>query len=1338
MYQWRTFQLLKRKLIIRGSGGGGGGGGGSPRAPVESADSLRSKSTAKIVDLNSEGEIEGLIGGAKGIYLDETPIQNEDGSYNFKGVEFQTRNGTQDQTYIPGFNTVENEFFVSVKVVKDSPIVRSVVNTAVDAVKVRIAIPQMLTSNPTTGDITGSTVRYTIELRPDGGSYSTVVDQTVTGKTTSKYQKSHLIELTGNAPWDIRITRVTDDDKNVNVQSSIYFEAITHIVNAKLRYPNSAITALKIDSSQFGNVPQRAYKMRGIKVKIPDNATVDPITGSLSYSGSWGGDFVVAWTTNPAWILYDLLTSERYGLGSYLTETQIDKWGLYTIGRYCDEKVSDGNGGLEPRFSCGCLYIQDQSEAYTIIQNISSIFRGMSYWASGAFTVTQDSPSDPVVQFSQANVLEGKFIYQGSGSKARHSVALVTYNDPQDFFKQKVEYVEDSEAIRTLGYVPTQVYAVGCTSRGQAHRLGKWIIYTERYETETITFRLGIEGSLVRPGQVFSVLDKLRAGKRRSGRIFTATISQVIIDYPLEGDLTGGEIACMLPNGQLETRTITAISDKTISVTPDFSTAPQAHSIWGVSSTDLEPQLFRAISVIEADRGVYEVTGLAYNESKFNAVENDLALEQRTITTLTARPSAPENLQANESLYSVGGSIKNKVVLSWDRVNDAVEYHVNYRRENGNFVALPTLYSNEVEILDVSEEKYFFQVVALSALGIKSPAATLEKQLYGKTAAPKDVENFSLFPNGNVAFLTWKQSTDLDVIQGGFVRLRHTPRLTGALWGSSVDIIDFVPGSDTFATAPLLEGTYLAKFVDSSGNESETEAIAITTVPFPSGLNVVESVVETASFAGLHRSTEYNPDLGLTLTTSVLWDDLPLIDDILRLIDWPSDVIAFGRYFFENTVDLGQPFTSNLTALIKTLSFDVGLLIDDILEPIDDWTDFDGANVAATNAKLYVRTTVKDPNPSVTRATTGTYFDKDFIVRTAAIDVARQSYDPADPFVDPAILIEDAIDNKLLRSEDFTHADWQFAGTTNYTRTANATTAPDSNTTADSVVVVNTLSSFDATSPNQEVTKATSVKPYTFSVFVKNLGSGGAHIRMIFDSGAANYHSAKFDLVNGDILEITSGGTVADATATILSLPNNWYRITVSGNSDTSALVRCQIFATDVLGASFTGDGTKGLYLWGAQLEESLTASSYIPTTSAVVTRAQDVLISDPEWTAWKPFFTGSYLARAYQFRIDLSTTVSSQNIAVQELEVTIDMPDRTESHEGWVSGLANPFHIDFDYEFNAVPAIGIITHNLASGDYYVVSNKTTTGFDIVFKNASNTVVSRTFDTVVKGYGLKG
>lgn len=968
------------KKTIKGSGGGGGG---SPRTPVESQDSLRSRNTARILDLISEGEIEGIVGGNKGVYLDETPLENEDGTTNFQGIEVQTREGTQDQTYIPGYNTVENEFFVNVKIVKDVPVVRSIVNPAVDAVKVRIAVPQLTSQNTSNGDISGFSVNYTIELQSNGGGYVEVLDQTITGKTTSKYQRSHLIELTGDAPWDIRVTRVTADDASINQQSGIYFEALTHVINAKLRYPNSALVGIKIDSSQFSNVPQRAYKTRGIKVRIPDNATVNDVDGSLTYSGeSWSGDFVVAWTTNPAWILYDLLISERFGLGSYLTEDQVDKWGLYTIGRYCDERVDNGFGDTEPRFSCGCLYLQEQTEAFTAIQNLTTIFRGMSYWATGSISVTQDSPSDPVAQFTQANVVDGRFTYMGSSGKVRHSVALVTYNDPDDFYRQKVEYVEDADAIRKIGYISTQVYAVGCTSRSQAHRLGKWIIYTEQNETETVTFRIGVEGSLIRPGQVFYVADKLRASKRRAGRIFSATTTQIVVDVALTEDVTGGQLSCIMPDGTMPAlRTITGVVGKTISFTPAYAVAPQPNSIWGVASAELEPQTFRAISIVEAERGIFEITGLAYNASKFSSIENGTKLEPRNITSLNSQPSQPENLQISEYLYSASNIVKNKVIISWDNVSNATEYKVSYKVGDGNYIPLPTVYSNEAEVTDAPSGIYTFSVVAVNSLGRRSPISYKTKEIYGKLTLPVDVTGFSIIPNiANNAVLSWNIATDLDVLIGGQVRIRWTPASV-ANWKDSIDIIEALSGTTTTAQVPLLEGTYLAKFVDSSGNESENSATIYTTVPYGNALNAVHTETENSDFAGVKTNCEVSVDLGgLVISGNETIDDVPDID-LMDDIDFIGALFNTATYEFENTVDLGAVYPSRITARILVETFEIDDLIDSRLEDIDLWEAFDGGLISDVHAKLYMRTTEDNPSGSPTWTDWKPFFIGEYIAR---------------------------------------------------------------------------------------------------------------------------------------------------------------------------------------------------------------------------------------------------------------------------------------------------------------------------------------------------------------------
>ncbi|NDD11473.1 MAG: host specificity protein J [Betaproteobacteria bacterium] len=533
--------------LIIGAGGGGKGGGGSARVAQEAPDSLRSKAYARVVDLVCEGEIEGLAAGLQSVYLDDTPIQNPDGSYNFTGVTLETRPGTQQQSYIPGFSSVENEVSVGVECKANQPVVRTINDPDVDAVRIKVSIPTLTLQDTTNGDLNGASVSYAIDVQARGAGYVQVLADTVSGKTTSRYQRSYYIPLTGTGPWDVRLRRITADSTQTSLQNKTFFESYTEVIESKLRYPNSALMALRVDASQFTSIPRRSYDLKLLRVRIPSNY----FPQTRSYAGVWDGTFKVAWTDNPAWCFYDLVTNTRYGLGSFIPESQVDKWALYRVARYCDELLPNGLGGYEPRFTCN-LYLQSREQAYKVVQDMASIFRGMAYWSGGAITVTQDSPQDPVYQFTASNVIDGEFAYQGSSAKARHTVALVSWTDPDDFYRQKVEYVEDMAGIARYGVVQADVVAMGCTSRGQANRVGKWLLYSEQSESEIITFRTGLEGAVVRPGDVIKVADSSRGGLRLGGRIAAATTASVTLDQ----DLPAGSwrISVVLPTGSVEER----------------------------------------------------------------------------------------------------------------------------------------------------------------------------------------------------------------------------------------------------------------------------------------------------------------------------------------------------------------------------------------------------------------------------------------------------------------------------------------------------------------------------------------------------------------------------------------------------------------------------------------------------------------------------------------------------------------------------------------------------------------------------------------------------------------
>ena len=558
---------------IRGAGGGGKGGGGS--APKEDDNTLFSAAKARVVDLISEGEIVGLLNAEKSIYLNETPLQDSAGSSNFDDVSYATREGTNSQTYIPGFSGTESETPVNVKVTKDPPgaIIQTFSSTTVDAVRVLLYTPA-LTYQEENGDLHGSEVAFKIYLEKDNnGSWIEKVSSSFEGKTTARYERAYRIDIpsgwktSGFTQIAIKVERVTEDSAGAQTRNDLYFGSYTQVIDNKLRYPNSAIMALQLDARQFSNIPKRGYEIKGVKVKVPSNYTpYDPGHCSLAgyrrkdrciqaggtwtgtspgdtlYTGSWDGTFDTEWTCNPAWVFYDLCTDERYGLGKWLSAAQLDKWSLYEIAKYCDAVdnsgnfvgVDDGWGNKEARFSAN-LYLQGREEAFKVLNDIASIFRGMIYWQQGQISAVQDAPKDPVMNFSNANVIEGQFTYEGTSRKQRHNVAHVTWNNPEDFYRQNVEYVEDATGIQNNNnqIFSTDVTAVGCTSQSQARRVGKWILYTERYETETVTFSTGMEGASVRPGDIIKVADSHKAGIRYGGRVAAgSTTTTIKLDAP--------------------------------------------------------------------------------------------------------------------------------------------------------------------------------------------------------------------------------------------------------------------------------------------------------------------------------------------------------------------------------------------------------------------------------------------------------------------------------------------------------------------------------------------------------------------------------------------------------------------------------------------------------------------------------------------------------------------------------------------------------------------------------------------------------------------------------------
>lgn len=737
--------------LVKGAGGGGGGkgGGGTARAAVEAPDSLRSKQFARVLDLVSEGEIEGLVDGLKSIYLNDTPLQNADNSFNFQDVVVGYRYGTQDQAYLPGFPAAENEVIVSTQVTAATPVVRTVSSSNVNAARVTLLFPQLTHQNTTNGDLKGTSVNIAIDVQTAGGGYVNQLSDSITGKTTTQYQRSYYVALSGSGPWDIRVRRLTDDSASAALVNPTFWSSYTEIIDQKLKYPNCALVGISIDAAQFDQIPTRGYDVKLLKVLVPSNYfpltrtyTRNKTTGlDTGIPQTWDGTFYVAWTDNPAWCWYDLVTNERYGLGEYVDVSLVDKWALYTIGKYCDEIVPDGFGGSEPRFTCN-LYMQTREEAYRVVNALASIFRGLAFWAGGGMTATHDAPADPIALFTAANVINGEFQYTGSSKKARHTVALVTWNDPSKAFRQEIEYVEDQAGIARYGVVQTEVVAVGCTSRGQAHRIGRWLLYTERLETEVVVFRTGLEGAHLYPGAVITTQDPSRSGKRNGGRIVSATTSAVTIDAPILIEVSKTyTLSVVLPDGSIEDRVLnnSPASTSVLTFTTPLTAAPQVMGMWVVSVSDLSTEMWRVVGLTETSNHELEVSAIEHHPEKYALVELDVAFEPAQTIDLDTVSYPPSGLSASTYLNTLGGL---DVIISWSAAEGTKSTTVMWRKDSDNFVS-EVIYGQTYTIRNASIGTYTILVSTTNSLGAQSIAADLTYNVVSAVILP-DVTGLAL------------------------------------------------------------------------------------------------------------------------------------------------------------------------------------------------------------------------------------------------------------------------------------------------------------------------------------------------------------------------------------------------------------------------------------------------------------------------------------------------------------------------------------------------------------------------------------------------------------------
>ena len=716
------------------------GGSSSSRTPTEQPDDLQSVAKAKILIALGEGEFAGQLTG-KDIYLDGTALENADGSQNFSGVTWEFRAGTQAQKYIQGIPGTENEISVGTEVSSATAWTRTFTNTQLSAVRLRLKWPSLFKQEDD-GDLVGYSVKYAIDLQTDGGTWQTVLNTSVTGKTTSGYERSHRIDLPqAGSTWTIRLRKITADANSAKIGDTMTLQSFTEVIDAKLRYPNTALLYIEFDSSQFnGSIPQISCDPRGRVIRVPD--TYDPET--RTYSGTWTGAFKWAWTDNPAWIFYDLVVSDRFGLGHRLTAANIDKWTLYQVAQYCDQMVPDGKGGngTEPRYTCN-VYIQDRNDAYTVLRDFAAIFRGMTYWGGDQIVALADMPRDVDYSYTRANVVGGRFTYSSSTTKSRYTTALVSWSDPGNAYADAMEPVFEQALVARYGFNQLEMTAIGCTRQSEANRKGRWGILTNNKD-RVVSFDVGLDGNIPQPGYIIAVADELLSGKVMGGRI--SAVNGRVIKLDRVADAAAGDrLILNLPSGVSQSRTIQAVNGESVTVTTAYSETPQAEAVWVVESDELYAQQYRVISVSEKDDGTFSITAAWHDPDKYARIDTGAIIDQRPISVIPPGNQSPPANIVISSFSVVQQNISVETMrVSWDQAQNAIAYEGQWRRNDGNWVNMPRSSTTSFDVPGIYAGRYLVRVRAINAAEISSGwGYSEEKTLTGKVGNPPKPVGFT-------------------------------------------------------------------------------------------------------------------------------------------------------------------------------------------------------------------------------------------------------------------------------------------------------------------------------------------------------------------------------------------------------------------------------------------------------------------------------------------------------------------------------------------------------------------------------------------------------------------
>lgn len=720
-----------RKLDVFGAKGGSD----KPKTPTEMPDSLRSLAIVKMLIAVGEGEFAGLPT-AQDLFADNTPLQDQQGNMNFPNVKWEYRNGSVEQGYIQGIPSVENETTLGIELRSGTPWVRAISNIELSAVRLRFAWPA-LQSVDASGNVNGYRIEYKVELATDGGAYQQVLSEAVDGKTTTIYERTRRIDLPpATGGWLLRITRITPNQNNNKIADTMQIAGFTEVIDAKLRYPNTALLYVEFSAEQFRNIPAITIRCKGRKIQVPSNYSPE----TRSYTGIWDGTFKQAWTDNPTWMTYDITVNDRFGLGRRIKPWQVDKWELYRIAQYCDQMVPDGKGGQEPRFICN-LNLQSKADAWSLLRDISAIYRGMTYWAQGQVFTLSDMPraTDFDFAYTRANVIDGKFTYSSASERTRYSRALISYDNPANNYDTDVTAVTDAKLQRRYGDNPLEISAIGCTRESEAQRRGKWALLTNSKD-RAVSFRVGLDGRIPMPGYVIPIADELLAGRPIGGRIAAVNGRAITLDRDTQAK-TGDRLILNLSNGKCEGRTVQSVAGRVVTVTVAYSAPPEPELVWALDADDLAVPLYRVTSVSRPEPGVFEISAVQYDPSKFAHIDTGARLEERPISVIpiTVVPAPASITVTSSSVVSQGIAVAT-MTITWPAVNGAVGYDVEWRKDSGNWIKMPRTGSTGIDVTGIYAGAYVARVRAVSAFDISSIwRSSLLTNLTGKVGLPPAV-----------------------------------------------------------------------------------------------------------------------------------------------------------------------------------------------------------------------------------------------------------------------------------------------------------------------------------------------------------------------------------------------------------------------------------------------------------------------------------------------------------------------------------------------------------------------------------------------------------------------